>query len=237
MFNGLIAKSEIRDNILILIPPELNDDNILILVSHGSGGIGNAEWNTANFFLQKGYKVGLLDYFSKWNINKLLWTYRPVQDEYDITFNQILTDIKFPENNIIHIGFSLGGYLGILNNDVFTKNYCFYPGILGYIPEKDYNNKTVIFAEKDNWCPSSNLFKNSIIAKDCYHGFMIPGKNRSIPVAKYNFPKVIQYEEFKKLKANHRYLSNAYGHIEEKIRLQYDENHCIIYLNMILESI
>ena len=48
MFNDLISKFEIRDSILILIPHEVVDDELLILISHGSGGPGEAETAMSN---------------------------------------------------------------------------------------------------------------------------------------------------------------------------------------------
>ena len=144
MFSGLISKSVIRDNMLILMPQFYTQDDILVLISHGSGGIGAAEYNCARYFLQHGYRVGLLDYFSKWNIPKLFWNYQPNrQDDYYVTFDTILTKVELPDEKIVHIGFSLGGYFGILNNQKFYKNFCFYPGILGLHDDKNYDNTTL----------------------------------------------------------------------------------------------
>jgi hypothetical protein len=60
----------------------------LILISHGSGGFGNTEIATANYFLEKGYTVGINNYFKKHNIDLLLWSYvDKFQDKFEITFN------------------------------------------------------------------------------------------------------------------------------------------------------
>lgn len=238
MFNSLISKSVIRDSIHILIPNKVVRDDLLILISHGSGGIGDAEWNAAEFFLKNGYKVGLLDYFSKWNVSKLFWCYKEhLRDNHSVSFNTMLTDITLPDEKIVHIGFSLGGYLGLLNNDKFYKNFCFYPGILGYLGQENFDNTTVIIAENDNWCTFNNTFVNTWIAKDCYHGFMIPNKDRDIPVAKYNFPTAMTHKQYLKLIPNHNYLTSVYGHTEETIRLKSNEKYSIMYLNKILESL
>ena len=43
------------------MPQFYTQDDILVLISHGSGGVGAAEYNCARYFLQHGYRVGLLD--------------------------------------------------------------------------------------------------------------------------------------------------------------------------------
>lgn len=249
MSNSLIAKSVIRDNIHIFIPYNIVDNDLLILISHGSGGIGSAEWNTAEFFLKNGYKVGLLNYFSKWNISVLWWNFEEnYRDNYDVSFNKMLTDIKFPNEKIIHIGFSLGGFLGLLNTEKFILNFSFYPGIIGYtkdIVSKDYNNSTVFIAELDNWCDNYTFFEqlclipaNKIIVRKSHHGFMIPNKNKNFVGAKYNLPcNIITDEEFNALRPNHLYMSSKYNFNKQEIRLKYNKKECIIQLNKILERI
>jgi len=240
MFKNLISKSVIRDNMLILIPPKVKDNSILILISHGSGGVGNAEYFCAETFLKKGYKVAIQDYFSKHNIKNLWWNYEEkFIDDHNITFAEML-DCEI-DSKIIHIGFSLGGFRGILNAEKFYKNYCFYPGILGITNDmmgKDYSNTTVFTASKDEWCDYEH-FENAVdvapnrMEVDAYHGFMIPGKDKEITIAKYHFPKdVITDEEFKKLKPNHEELSK-YGFDKKKIRLQFNKeyaNICYSYI-------
>ena len=130
-------------------------DDLCIMISHGSGGIGAAEYNTARYFLEQGYRVVLHDYFAKAGVSKLFWNYEPdFQDAYTVTFHDMLTNIKLPEHRIVHIGFSLGGLLGLLNSEKFYKNFCFYPGVFGLPQNKNFDNTTVIVAEHDNWCLS-----------------------------------------------------------------------------------
>ena len=220
------------------MPQFYTQDDILVLISHGSGGVGAAEYNCARYFLQHGYRVGLLDYFSKWNIPKLFWNYKPNrEDDYYVTFDTMLTKVELPDEKIVHIGFSLGGYFGILNNQKFYKNFCFYPGILGLHNDKNYDNTTVIIAEKDNWCTHDYKFKNTWYAKGCYHGFMIPCKDKTIPVAKYKFPSRMTYDQYVSLMPNHNYLTNTYGYTEENIRLLVNEKCSIMYLNQIKECL
>lgn len=248
MFNGLIAKSVIRDNIHILIPNNKIDDNILILISHGSGGLGSAEYNAAEYFLSKGYRVGFLDYFSKYNISNLWWSgHATDRDCHTVSFNDMLTNITFPNDKIVHIGFSLGGFFGIINADKFYKNYCFYPGIIAFTDKMlnaDYKNTTVFQAEFDNWCyydPFGSYCKfppTSIIIKNTFHGFMIPDKDYSVEIAIYNFPKkVISDEEFKSIMPNHDVLGKKYGYTNRTIRLKYDKESCIMCLAQIYKEI
>jgi hypothetical protein len=248
MFNNLISKSVIRDNIHILIPKNLINIDILILISHGSGGIGAAEYNISEHFLKAGYQVGLLDYFAKHKIENLWWNYEErFRDDHRVSFETMLTDIVFPHKyKIVHIGFSLGGFLGILNSEKFIKNYCFYPGIIGFTQEhisKDYSNTTVYVSKKDEWCDYEPFEKNCTmppkkIIKDTFHGYMIPNKDTEIPIAKYNLPnKIISKTEFYNMKPCHRWLAHNYGYKEKIIRLQYDKESCIISVNEILEDI
>jgi hypothetical protein len=245
VFNGLISKSVIRDNINILIPHTLLKPDILILISHGSGGTGDAELNAATFFLARGYKVGLIDYFTKWGIDKLWWCYQKgCIDEHSVSFEQMLTDHQFPyEDRIIHIGFSLGGTFGLLNAERFEKNFCFYPGIIGItekLVSKDYSNTTVFVAELDNWCDNYNDFELLVarpptrINVTGHHGFMIPNKDKLFDGAKYNIPSIIMsQDEFSCIRPSHSYLSSKYGYTEEKIRLKYNEESCILCLSYI----
>lgn len=249
MFSCSIEKSFKYDCIEIFIPENCVDSTILILISHGSGGIGNAEKSTAEYFLKKGFKVGLLDYFTKWQIrnNNLNWYCKRFKDDYSVTFEEMFS-INFPQDKIIHIGFSLGGFLGIVNSTKFIKNYCFYPGILGFtkkLTEQDFTNTTVYIAEFDNWCDNFKNFESyckfpptTVFLKNSYHGYMIPNKDRELPVSKYYFPKnIMSYEEYKSLKPNHDYLASVYGFENEKIRLLSNPNSCIICLTSILKEV
>lgn len=223
-------------------------NDFLILISHGSGGLGYSEYNIAQYFLKKGFKVGLLDYFSKWNVDRLWWSNSKLYiDEIDVPFQKMLTDIDFPENKIVHVGFSLGGFLGILNSHKFYKNYCFYPGIIGFtesLISKNYSNTTVFIPEFDNWCdyvPFENhcIFPpKKVKVKNSYHGFMIKDKDKTFDVNKYNTPKYSMSEdEFNLLRPSHSYLSQKYNYTKETIRLLYNKKSCINCLNTIIKDL
>ena len=110
-----------------------------IVISHGSGGIGSAETFARDFFESKGYDV-------PHGIKNLWWSDGDLQDVHDVTFNE-MADVEFPEGDIVHIGFSLGGFFGLINHERFIKNYLFYPGVQGITQElldKDYSNAVVI---------------------------------------------------------------------------------------------
>jgi hypothetical protein len=149
---------------------------------------------------------------------------------------------------MIHIGFSLGGFFGILNSSSFALNFCFYPGIICFtesLVKKDYRNTTVFIAGKDNWCNRyydfSNLCSlppNKVILENQYHGFMIPNKDKHITIAKYNFPKSIVSEEFfKEIRPHHEDLSNRFGYTSEHTWLKFDKDSKDFCLNYITERI
>jgi len=220
----------------------------LILISHGSGGIGEAEYATAEYFLSKGYRVGLLDYFSKYKIENLWWNYEErFRDDHRVSFETMLTDFILPyQYKIVHIGFSLGGFLGILNSHKFYKNYCFYPGVLGATKEmieKDYSNTTVFVANKDEWCDYDSFetlctTSPERIDIDAYHGFMIPNKDKEITVAKYCLPRTtINSTEFYNLHPCHVWLDFKYGYNPKTIRLRYSKEDAIICLKHIESTI
>ena len=248
MFKGLISNFVIRDSILILIPNEVADEEVLILVSHGSGGPGPAESNIAEYFLKHGYTVGLVDYFSPHNVSKLFWSDREdYKDTYSAKFKDMFA-ITIPEyKRVVHIGFSLGGTLGLFNSEKFYRNYCFYPGMIGmskFLLDKDYSNTTVITAEHDNWCDDYHAFHSEcknppkrLIAKDCYHGFMIPDKNKTIPIVKYFTNKNITKKDFANLGPNHNVLAQYFDYTHENIILRYNAKECIMYMNMILKDL
>lgn len=251
MFNCSIEKSFMYDCIEVFIPVNCVDNDLLILISHGSGGVGSAEYTTAEYFLNKGYAVGINNYFKKHNIDFLYWSRdKGVRDLHDVSFYKLLTDIEFPLNKkIVHIGFSLGGFLGLLNANKFTKNYNFYPGILGItenLINTDYSNSTTFIAENDNWVNDYyNTFEkfavtppNKIVFENTYHGFMIPNKNRNIYIAKYHFPKtIISDEEFQELKPNHCQLASKYNFYMEDILLQSSSKYSIIALDTIARDL
>lgn len=219
------------------------------MISHGSGGIGNAETYTATYFLNLGFKVAIIDYFKPYNIKNLWWNYEEkFQDAHSIPFIEMLNLSQSFNEKIIHIGFSLGGLFGILNADKFELNFCFYPGIMCVtesIIQRDYKNTTIFVAENDTWCDGyQNLSKmlllppTEIILKNQYHGFMIPKKDKHITIAKYNFPKIsITDEIFNNLRPNHKELSEKFGYIPITVHLKHDDYTRNFCLNLIKEQI
>lgn len=234
------------DNILVLSPKISNNSKKVILISHGSGGLGNTEYNVADFFLTRGYTVILHDYFLKANIKELYW------DEGDITeiyLKSLIHDLKFDfDYDIVHIGFSLGGYLGLVHANQFYKNFCFYPGILGFTKqqlEQDYTNTTVFIPTKDNWCTNyydfANLCRikpNEIIIDKKYHGFMSVGKNKKFSVLKYDIDNVLlSKSDLENFQISYPWLSLRYDYKKLKIRLKFDQKSFIMCLTYIIGNI
>lgn len=223
---------------------------MLILISHGSGGIGGNELRLAETFLSKGYNIGLLDYFSKFGIDSLGWIdHGPYIDLHECTFSDMF-DFTMPQyDKIVHIGSSLGGYLGLYHSNHFVKNYCFYPGIIALTPKllsNDYTNTTVFLAKNDNWCDNYIDFENhclvppiSTIVPNTHHGFMIPNKNREILITKYNTTsKILSNDEFNTLKPNtHSFAKHFSEKNNQTIILQSNEKYSIMCIDQILKEI
>jgi len=122
-----------------------------IMITHGSGGVGSAERFTADFFRDKGFDVIVNDYFTQYDIKMLRW-HEDFPDDYEMSFVEMFETIEIPDEPIYHIGFSLGGFFGIINHEKFVKNYLFYPGVLGFTEDminKDYSNAWVISGMED----------------------------------------------------------------------------------------
>ena len=219
-----------------------------IVISHGSGGIGSAETFARDFFESKGYDVHLIDYFTPHGIKNLWWSDGDLQDVHDVTFNE-MADVEFPEGDIVHIGFSLGGFFGLINHERFIKNYLFYPGVQGITQElldKDYSNAVVIVGTEDNGQNKYNIFKDmckqpppiQYSLAGAHHAFMIENINRSFDMVRYgNLGKVMDQEEFNQLKPNHKYLSERYGHTTQLATLKFNKEFRWQYLTIIEEDI
>ena len=220
------------------------------MISHGSGGVGSAENNIAHEFLLKGYNVAILDYFTKYNIESLGWIdHGPYMDKHSCTFEQMF-DIQLPKyENYIHIGCSLGGYYGLYHAQKFTKNYCFYPGVIAVTNDlinKDYSNTTVFLPSKDTWCDNYKDFElmvdktpDVIYMEDAHHGYMLQDKVREILISKYNTTsRVLSNEQFSGLRPNHYSFTLLYPErVNEKIRLQSHERCARMSLNLIFKEL
>jgi len=250
MFNSFISKSVIRDDIKLFIPYWCRDPDTLVVISHGSSGVGSAENNIAQQFLLKGYNVAILDYFTKYNIESLGWIdHGSYMDKHSCTFEQMF-DIELPKyENYVHIGCSLGGYFGLYHAQKFIKNYCFYPGIIAVtqdLIEKDYSNTTVFLPSKDTWCDNYKDFEfmldnapDVIYMQDVYHGYMLDDKDREILITKYNTTsRILSNKQFSELRPNHYSFALLYPErVNEKIRLQSSKSHATMSLNFIFKEL
>ena len=220
----------------------------IICISHGSGGFGDSEKYIGNYFNKLGYQVIFNNYLAANGIEKLYWhnsTY--FNDEYTATLND-LCSMVLPDNKpIIHIGLSLGGYVGIVNSDKFIKNYCFYPGILPMhhsIKNKDFSNTTFFLPEYDNWCTNTKQFIDtldipikSITINNTKHGFMLLNKNRSFNVLTYDFPMFVNTTELDQFVLNHNVLTSKYTHQYAVVHLQSDSAAASICLEYIVNEL
>lgn len=223
-----------------------------IIITHGSGGPGTAEWNASSFFEEMGYDVEVKDYFVDFDIRSLRWCDSPEhkQDAFDITYKEMFDSIQLPEDeDLIHIGFSLGGFFGLYKAEKFKKNYLFYPGVQGItqeLLEKDYSNTSVIFGSEDKGQSKYNAFKeqckNPPLAhyslKDAHHAFMVSNVDMEFPMTRYNtIGKIMDEQEFAELKPNHKFMSERYGYSNEKTILRSHHDYRNQYLQIIGEEI
>tara|TARA_B100000085_G_scaffold236431_1_gene225061 strand:- start:2240 stop:2923 length:684 start_codon:yes stop_codon:yes gene_type:complete len=219
-----------------------------IMISHGSGGVGSAELVTADFFRDRGFDVIVNDYFTQYGINMLRW-HENSPDDYETSFVEMFETIAIPNEPIYHIGFSLGGFFGLINHEKFVKNYLFYPGVLGFTEnmlQVDYSNAWVISGTEDKGQEKYDAFKEQCIKPplvhyylpNTYHAFMNTDLERSFDMVRYNIVgKCMSEEEFRNVKPNHEYMSETYGHTNQQTVLRSNEEMRWQYLNLIYEDI
>lgn len=220
-----------------------------IVISHGSGGIGSAELRTRDFFIEAGYEVELLDFFTPHNIDHLRWSIKSREKDPNITFKEMF-DVDFPEGPLVHIGFSIGGFLGLCHSDKFVKNYLFYPGVQGFTQEmleRNYSNTTVILGSEDSGKYKYNNFHtkakhapNTATLVGAHHAFMMTDIDRSINMVTYggNYGDLMTDKEFNDLSPNYKVTSSTYGVIGDRVaHLKYHSEFSASYLNIIKEQL
>lgn len=220
-----------------------------ILISHGSGGIGPAELRTRDFFVDAGYDVELLDFFTPHGIKNLHWGTRGRDNDPEIRFKEMF-DIDFPKGPLVHIGFSIGGFLGLCHSDKFVKNYLFYPGVQGFTQEmleRDYHNTSVILGTEDggkykydNFHTKAIHAPNSYTLVGAHHAFMVTDIDRKVEMVTYgnNYGDLMTDVEFNELSPNYKTTIETYG--EKGVRtahLKYHSEFSMTYLNLIKEQL
>lgn len=219
----------------------------VICISHGSGGFGETEKYIGDYFNTLGYQVIFNNYLLDNGIEKLYWyNSKEFNDEYDVTLDELCNIVLPIDKPIIHIGFSLGGYVGIVNSDKFIKNYCFYPGILPMhrsVKHKDFSNTTFFLPQHDNWCTNTQLFINKldtspeIVYINANHGFMLLNKDSEVEVLTYEFPIFVDRNELDQFVFNHTTLTSKYKNQYKTVRLQSDSTAAGICLEHMVNEI
>lgn len=221
-----------------------------IIISHGSGGIGSAELICKEYLEHHGFNVELNDYFSRFNMKRMNWSDSDEQDCHNFTFKD-LCELDIDSNQqIVHIGFSLGAFVGLVNNDKFFKNYMFYPGLIGFTQEmtqRDYSNATVYFGSEDPGKEKFDLFLKkctfppltNVIVSGAHHAFMTKDVDRTINMVRYNNlrGRTLSEVEFSNLKPNHTYMANKYGYKTNKRILRSDDMHRNNLLNILVADL
>lgn len=220
-----------------------------IVISHGSGGIGPAELRTRDFFVDAGYEVELLDFFTPHGITNLNWGSTNRDNDPDITFKEMF-NVDFPEGPLVHIGFSIGGFLGLCHSDKFAKNYLFYPGVQGFTQEmleRNYINTTVILGTEDggkykydNFHYKAKRAPNTATLVGAHHAFMVTDIDRKINMVNYgnNYGDLMTDKEFDELSPNYKATTSIYGVDGERVaHLKYHSEFSASYLNIIKEQL
>lgn len=221
-----------------------------VYISHGSAGPGLTEELVAKTLLDKGINVTIFDYFKKHGIKKLFWWDHPaLYDNYDVSLLDI-TDVDFPYGkNKFHIGFSLGGYLGLTHSNHFQQNFCFYPGCLPLPKEMqffDYSNTKIYIGLNDNWCLDSlNLFLENVkvapevvYLNNCYHSFMSINKNLEIEVIKFSITELfVDNDTLDSIKFRTDKLKSMYKWKRIPVTLKFNKDVYNQCLNQVVQDI
>jgi hypothetical protein len=222
-----------------------------VYISHGSAGPGLTEELVAQTLLDKGINVTIFNYFKKHGIDKLFWWDHPsFIDQHEEVSLLDLANVDFHYGNIkFHIGFSLGGYLGLVHSNQFTQNFCFYPGCLP-LPKKmklfDYSNTKIYIGSNDNWCLDSlNQFLANIKSApeiiyldDCYHSFMSIDKMLETEVLKFTTnEQFVDNDTLHSIKFHTEKLKNLYKWERISVTLKYNKDAYDKCLEQIVQSI
>lgn len=220
-----------------------------IVLSHGSTGVGTSEIFLANFFLNHGYDVTIIDHFLPFGIDHLSWGDGAFEDYHpDVTLSDLLdTFFDVTWSHSVHIGMSLGGYLGVARAELFSKIYALYPGFLPLPKEGLFEqlHKIRLFVpEYDNWCKIPEPFISQLhpaqiqLMKGAYHSFMSIDKNKIARVFSYEFEKpFVPKSDLKNYNLSHKCLS-AHAKCEKlDVPLRSDPHISKLVLDLILKDL
>lgn len=157
-----------------------------------------SEVKIADFFLEKGFEIELFDHFTPLRIDKLNWGYLTgLVDSHETSLLELVESIDSVQcTSQHHLGFSLGGYIGLNNAHLFKTVFCCYPGILPIIKSHFTENvdKIHIFeGSEDMWTRFPSELRPLIhgdhfhIIDGAYHSFMSFDKDKECPVYSYQF--------------------------------------------------
>jgi hypothetical protein len=226
----------------------MGNNNLTICISHGSSGLGETEYQISKFFSSRGYQVVYNNYFEKNSIDRMHWhNTLGFNDSYKVNLKK-LCEFDNNNKNIVHIGLSFGGYIGLVNSDKFVKNYCFYPGVLPMeecIKNFNLSNTTIFLPEFDNWCKyPDDFFNNFSIAPNVVnvanadHGFMSVNKDRIFEVIVYDFENLfVPAKELEDFILDHALLMNMYQSQKKMVRIKSNVELTQHYLSQILNDI
>ncbi len=220
-----------------------------LAISHGSGGLSLSEVKIADFFLEKGFEIQLFDHFTPLRISKLNWGHtNELLDTYSTTLLELIETMESLQCvSKYHLGFSLGGYLGINNSHLFKGVFCCYPGVLPFIKKRIVENREKIYifeGSEDSWTKFPNELKSLISKRNlltidgAHHSFMSFNKDKDCQVYSYEFDDLLtDRNTLAQIQLNH--LSIAKFGTFKKVTSKNKTHHAgmNIVLNKILKEI
>lgn len=181
-------------------------------------------------------------------IERLNWGEAKFEDTFDVSLQDLIetfTDVDTKE--CVHVGMSLGGYLGIARADLFEKVYAVYPGLLPLPREgflKNSHKLHVFVPEHDNWCKIPKALESHLqrsqktLLEGAYHSFMSLEKNKVAQVFRYEFGEALIPGEFlKNYKLSHKSLSAFANYEMLDVPLRSDAQARASVLNAILRDL
>ena len=186
----MIDKIELRDTHIHLTPDRFNKTLPLLIMSHGSGGISDIDYDFANIACTNGYQVAIIDHFTSRGVKSQIW--HSVEDFYP-SFDDRVKDIctvssQYTSEKKILFGISAGGTAVLSIGSEFDKTFCVYPALVGVTEQMlSAKNITIVTGQDDNWTPVDQAERYSkYVDVDLhivpgYHGFLNPREDRYLP--------------------------------------------------------
>lgn len=234
-------------NAFVIAKKNLSSAGPHITISHGSKGITSTEIQLTDFFLGHDFTVTLVDHFSPLGIQELLWIPQPeVTALQSISLQDLIETLPPPlHTNSIHLGLSLGGYIGINALWPYKIICACYPAPLPMGKATLSRNSSCIYlfyGKSDNWTPPPPQLLN-IIPQDqqfalegAHHSFMSADKNKVFDVNRYSsLYFTVEDSELRQMGLDHESLAKWGDYESIVVHNKTCEKSKLFVLNKILE--